>query len=140
MGDYATTELSDALIKLGVKHGGYLSDIQQYSPVGAVRISGPAYTVQMVPFNDTTSPKPTQHFVDAAPAGHVIVINVPPGEPRRGQTSEHILLLLLLFAFLYLLCFSFSIQNTSKHGHVGQADDAWRAIARGGRRGGCWSM
>jgi len=80
MGDYATTELSDALIKLGVKHGGYLPDIQQYSPVPGVRISGPAYTVQMVPFNDTTSPKPAQHFVDAAPAGHVIVINVPPGE------------------------------------------------------------
>jgi len=83
MEDYATTELSDALIKLGVKHGGYLPDIQQYSPVAGVRISGPAYTVQMVPFNDTTSPKPAQHFVDAAPAGHVIVINVPPGEPQR---------------------------------------------------------
>jgi regulator of RNase E activity RraA len=81
MGDYATTELSDALIKLGVKHGGYLPDIQQYSPVTEVRISGPAYTVQMVLFNDTTSPKPTQHFVDAAPGGHVIVISVPPGEP-----------------------------------------------------------
>jgi len=78
MGDYATTELSDALIKLGVKHGGYLPDIQQYSPVANVRISGPAYTVQMVPFNDATSPKPARHFVDAAPANHVIVINVPP--------------------------------------------------------------
>ena len=112
MGDYATTELSDALIKLGVKHGGYLPDIQQYSPVGAVRISGPAYTVQMVLFNDTTSPKPTQHFVDAAPAGHVIVINVPPGEPRRGQASELLLFTFYFcfFTFVSLLIFIFYIR------------------------------
>ena len=137
MGDYATTELSDALIKLGVKHGGYLPDIQQYSPVGAVRISGPAYTVQMVPFNDTTSPKPTQHFVDAAPAGHVIVISVPSGEPRQGQASE---LLLFTFHFSFFTYFYFSILNRCKVGSVGRADDAWRAIAQGGGRGGCWSM
>lgn len=86
MGDYATTELSDALIKLGVKHGGYLPGIQQYSPMAGVRISGPAYTVQMVPFNDTTAPKPTQHFVDAAPEGHIIVISAPPGEPFASLT------------------------------------------------------
>ena len=115
MGDYATTELSDALIKLGVKHGGYLPDIQQYSPVTGVRISGPAYTVQMVPLNDTTSPKPAQHFVDAAPAGHVIVINVPPGErvppprvPSRPLNASYFTFTFTL-TFLFITYFIFPI-------------------------------
>lgn len=80
MGDYTSTELSDALIKLGSKHGGYLSDIRHFSPTAPIRVAGPAYTVQMVPFDDKTSPKPTEHFVDAAPEGHVIVIDAPSGE------------------------------------------------------------
>jgi hypothetical protein len=59
----------------------------------------------MVPFNDTTSPKPAQHFVDAAPAGHVIVINVPPGEPsaRVFGSIRASNLFISLFHYLWLI-------------------------------------
>ncbi|SPO27459.1 uncharacterized protein UTRI_10576 [Ustilago trichophora] len=44
-----------------------------------VRVCGPAYTVKMVSQQDTTAPKPKQHFVDAAQAypGHVMVVTAP---------------------------------------------------------------
>ncbi|PVG00867.1 RraA-like protein, partial [Serendipita vermifera] len=88
MEDYTTCEISDALIKLGSKHGGLLPDILCISPPASslnkpeegrtyTRIEGPAYTVKMVPFHDTQSPKPQAHFVDAAKEGHVIVIQAP---------------------------------------------------------------
>ncbi|KAF9813633.1 hypothetical protein IEO21_05465 [Rhodonia placenta] len=78
---FSTCEISDALIKIGLPHGGLIPDIQMYSPhTGAsdVRICGPAYTVQMVPASDKVSSKPSAHFVDTAPAGSVIVIDAPP--------------------------------------------------------------
>ncbi|KIM23812.1 hypothetical protein M408DRAFT_332168 [Serendipita vermifera MAFF 305830] len=91
MDDYSTCEISDALIKLGSKHGGHLPDIYCISPGAAgtnrtpssdagpgIRIEGPAYTVKMVLFDDETAPKPTTHFVDGAKDGHIIVIDAPP--------------------------------------------------------------
>ena len=42
-----------------------------------VKICGPAFTVKMVEASDKTSPSPNEHFVDAAPEGHVIVITAP---------------------------------------------------------------
>lgn len=79
MENYSTCEISDALIKLGVHHGGYLPDINCVSPGSdsSIRIEGPAYTVKMVSWSDTTLPKPDAHFVDATKEGHIIVIEAP---------------------------------------------------------------
>lgn len=80
--EFSTCEISDALIKLKLPHGGYIPDIHMLSPSASgsdVRICGPAYTVRMVSASDTTSPKLSAHFVDTAPEGSVIVIAAPPG-------------------------------------------------------------
>ncbi|KAG0238162.1 hypothetical protein BGW42_007153 [Actinomortierella wolfii] len=77
---YSSCDVSDALLKLGVTGAGYIPDIHLWSPeykAGDTRVFGPAYTVQMVHVSDTSAPKPSQHFVDAAPAGHVICISQP---------------------------------------------------------------
>jgi len=77
----ATCEVSDALVKLGVKHGGLLTDMRMFSPQaerGTAKIIGPAWTVKMVHPNDP-SPSPDRHFVDAAPRGSVMLIQAPPG-------------------------------------------------------------
>ena len=78
---FSTCEISDALIKLQVAHGGYIPDIHMISPTASsdLRICSPAYTVKMVLGSDTTSPKLTEHFVDTAPAGSVVVIDAPSG-------------------------------------------------------------
>lgn len=81
LADFSTCEISDALIKLGIPHGGHIPDIHMLSPAPSgspARICGPAYTVQMVFASDTTAPKPTAHFVDTAPAGSVILVHAPP--------------------------------------------------------------
>ncbi|KDQ21641.1 hypothetical protein BOTBODRAFT_26073 [Botryobasidium botryosum FD-172 SS1] len=81
LAEYTTCEISDALIKLGVPHGGHIPDITMFSPSfddTSVRICGPAYTVKMVPASDTSSPKLERHFVDSAPRGCVMVISAPP--------------------------------------------------------------
>ncbi|KAI5123925.1 hypothetical protein M0805_006342 [Coniferiporia weirii] len=82
---FSTCELSDALIKLGLPHGGHIPDVHRIAaPTASVgagtagRLCGPAYTVQMVLASDTDAPKLSKHFVDTAEHGSVIVINVPP--------------------------------------------------------------
>ena len=78
---FSTCELSDALIKLGLPHGGHIPDISRQSKwegSAGQRICGPAYTVKMVPASDTNAPKLSQHFVDTAESGSVIVIEAPP--------------------------------------------------------------
>jgi len=78
---FSTCEISDALIKLGLPHGGLIPDVHMLSPhsgASDIRISGPAYTVQMVLASDKSAPKPAAHFVDTAPEGSVIVIDAPP--------------------------------------------------------------
>jgi len=76
--EFSTCEISDALIKLGLPHGGHIPDISIISPpTSGLRICGPAYTVRMVSASDSTAPKLSAHFVDTAPAGSVIVIDVP---------------------------------------------------------------
>ncbi|KAF7321266.1 4-hydroxy-4-methyl-2-oxoglutarate aldolase [Mycena kentingensis (nom. inval.)] len=71
---FTSCELSDALLKLKVSTGGFLPGIQLRS---SGTICAPAYTVQMVLSSDTTAPKLSEHFVDTAPAGAAIVIDVP---------------------------------------------------------------
>nr|GAT50415.1 predicted protein [Mycena chlorophos] len=73
LASFSTTELSDALVKLGVK-AFFLPGITQRT---AGRICAPAYTVQMVMQSDP-APKLENHFVDEAPQGSVVVIDVPP--------------------------------------------------------------
>ena len=77
---FSTCELSDALIKLGLDHGGHIPDVYAMNDVGgsAKTLCGPAYTVQMVLTSDTEAPKLKDHFVDAAVSGSVMVIDVPP--------------------------------------------------------------
>lgn len=50
-----------------------------YQQAGTTKLFGPAYTVQMVDANDTTSPKPSQHFVDGIKEGEVVFISQPKG-------------------------------------------------------------
>ncbi|PBK91416.1 RraA-like protein [Armillaria gallica] len=79
LADYSTCEISDALIKLGTLHGGYVPDINLISTLPSdTTVCGPAYTVQMVLASDQSAPKLSAHFVDTAPASSVIVINAPP--------------------------------------------------------------
>ncbi|KAF8444607.1 RraA-like protein [Boletus edulis BED1] len=78
MSAYSTCEISDALIKLGSPHGGHIPDIHVLSPDHHARISGPAYTVQMVLASDQTAPRLAAHFVDTAPQKSVLVIDAPP--------------------------------------------------------------
>jgi len=75
---FSSCELSDALIKLGLPHGGHIPDIHMFSPSDPeTRICGPAYTVKMVLGSDTVAPKLDKHFVDEAPSDSVVVIDVP---------------------------------------------------------------
>lgn len=74
--------MGDALVRLKVHHGGYLSGLKMFSPLeqaGVSKIFGPAYTVRMVPATDTTSPIPSQHFADAIPPGSVVFVSQPEG-------------------------------------------------------------
>ncbi|THV05011.1 RraA-like protein [Dendrothele bispora CBS 962.96] len=68
-------QIADALIKLGVSSGGYIPDINRL--VGK-SVCGPAYTVQFVNAENRDAPKLSEHFVDTAPSGSVIVIDTPP--------------------------------------------------------------
>jgi hypothetical protein len=78
---FSTCEISDALLKLGLSHGGHIPDISLISPspTADTKLCGPAYTVQMVMASDTQAPKLSSHFVDTSPSGSVIVINAPQG-------------------------------------------------------------
>ncbi|KAJ3762372.1 ribonuclease E inhibitor RraA/Dimethylmenaquinone methyltransferase [Lentinula raphanica] len=75
LSSFSSCELSDALIKLGVPSGGYIPDINHFS---GKPICGPAYTVKFVYSTETGAPTLSEHFVDTAPSGSVIVIDAPP--------------------------------------------------------------
>lgn len=58
--------MSDALLQLGYRNGGFLSGPTMWSPArqaGDTKIIGPAYTVQYVPLDDEVSPKAPYHYV-----------------------------------------------------------------------------
>ncbi|KAI6021439.1 ribonuclease E inhibitor RraA/Dimethylmenaquinone methyltransferase [Pisolithus microcarpus] len=81
---FSSCEISDALIKLGIPHGGHIPDISMFSPgtpasTQSAKVCAPAYTVKMVPADDDTSPKLSAHFVDTVTPGSVIVVDAPPG-------------------------------------------------------------
>ncbi|KAI0302722.1 RraA-like protein [Russula brevipes] len=87
--DFSTCEVSDALLKLGVPHGGHIPDLHQISPPhtgpedsAGTRLCGPAYTVRIVLASERDAPKNLQggrHFVDLAPEGSIAFVSAPPG-------------------------------------------------------------
>ncbi|PPR07713.1 hypothetical protein CVT26_003736 [Gymnopilus dilepis] len=77
LADFSSCEISDALIKLSVSHGGHIPDIRLVTHETR-RICGPAYTVKFVLASDTGAPKLASHFVDTVTEGSVIIIDVPP--------------------------------------------------------------
>jgi|SRR5687767_493780 len=75
-------QIGDALVRLKVPFGGYLSGLKRFSPEtgsGKSKIFGPAFTVRMVPDADQTSPRPERHFADAIPSGSVVFVSQPDG-------------------------------------------------------------
>ncbi|MBW0499001.1 hypothetical protein O181_038716 [Austropuccinia psidii MF-1] len=81
LGRYSSCEVADVLIKLKYPHGGYLPDINIQSFAGdssQLKLCGEAFTVEMVSASDIQSPKPQEHYVDAAQKDSVIVISSPP--------------------------------------------------------------
>ncbi|KAH9807542.1 ribonuclease E inhibitor RraA/Dimethylmenaquinone methyltransferase [Melampsora americana] len=79
---FSTCEIADALVALNCPSGGYLPDLNLYSPDSKsktpFKLCGEAFTVQMVHANDPEASRPKEHFVDAAEPGTVIVISCPP--------------------------------------------------------------
>ncbi|KAK4053151.1 hypothetical protein OIV83_001886 [Microbotryomycetes sp. JL201] len=77
---FTTCEVSDALTKLAQPGGGYLADLDLFTPTTAVpqTIVGEAYTVKMVDQKQAEAPKLKEHWVDTAPRDSVIVISSPP--------------------------------------------------------------
>lgn len=84
---FSACEISDALVKLGVAHGGHIPDIHALAPSPTASVCGPAYTVQMVLAStpESDAPKLAEHFVDTAPEGSVFVIDAPEGRIRVVQ-------------------------------------------------------
>lgn len=79
---FMVDQIGDALVKLGIKHGGYLSGLSMYSPhrmSGPTKIFGPAYTVRMVHAAEKASPSPPKHFADAIPKDSVVFVSQPKG-------------------------------------------------------------
>ena len=117
--DFSTAEVSDALIKLGVPHGGHIPDIYRIAPhprseSGAlgVRLCGPAYTVRIVLASDHIAPKLQQsHFVDLAPEGSVAFVSAPLGwlllpssHPHPHPHRSHTLVYSTVFSIDSLIC------------------------------------
>ncbi|GHJ84612.1 hypothetical protein NliqN6_1014 [Naganishia liquefaciens] len=79
---FSTCDISDALVKLGVPHGGCIPDIRAFSPreeeAPDMKVIGPAFTVEMVHASTAGGEKPKGHHIDLAAAGDVMVITSPP--------------------------------------------------------------
>ncbi|KAE9976331.1 hypothetical protein BLS_003371 [Venturia inaequalis] len=85
---FTTCDIGDALVRLKVPYGGYLSGLKMYSAPHpnphfqtdpTSKILGPAYTIRMVHASDKTSPTPSTHFADAIPKGSVVFVSQPKG-------------------------------------------------------------
>lgn len=81
---FTTCDVSNALIKLKYRNGGFLSGLTLWSPerqAGDTRIVGPAYTVKYVPLDDPAPKHPT-HYIDSVPAGAVVFVSCPAKTPN----------------------------------------------------------
>jgi len=77
----STCDISDALLKLKVPHGGFLAGLTMWSPQrqeGPTKIVGPAYTVKYVRTNYANEPKPDRHYIDTIPSGSIVFVSAPP--------------------------------------------------------------
>ncbi|KAL2021639.1 hypothetical protein VTK56DRAFT_6992 [Thermocarpiscus australiensis] len=77
--EYTTCDVSDALCKLDIFHGGFLPGLTMWSPQrqdGPTKIVGPAYTVQYASIDDGR-PKCPSHYIDSIPPGAVIFVSAP---------------------------------------------------------------
>ncbi|CCH41591.1 hypothetical protein BN7_1132 [Wickerhamomyces ciferrii] len=74
---YTPCDISDGLVKHGLKNGGFFPNLKQYSfnPTTKNSIAGPAYTVLYAPSED---PRPAVKggYIDTVPEGSVVVIGV----------------------------------------------------------------
>ncbi|GAA5834777.1 hypothetical protein JCM3766R1_003236 [Sporobolomyces carnicolor] len=77
LGTLTTCEISDALIKLGHRTGGYVPDLERYSGDENRTVVGEAYTVEMVDAECADAPKLEGHFVDLATPDSVVFIRAP---------------------------------------------------------------
>lgn len=81
---YGPCDVSDALVKLKVRNGGFLSGLTLWSPerqAGDTKIVGPAYTVKYAPLDDP-EPKLASHYIDSIPKGAVLFISCPARVPN----------------------------------------------------------
>lgn len=99
--NFSTCEISDALLKLGIPHGGHIPDIEMVSPslhrvwkelegveqgepeqtAESFKLCGPAFTVRIVDArlpNEPPNEKMEGHFVDQIEEGSVVVVEAPP--------------------------------------------------------------
>ncbi|KAM7194047.1 RraA-like protein [Naviculisporaceae sp. PSN 640] len=82
--EYTSCDVSDALIKLKFRNGGFLSGLTMWSPErqdGSTKIVGPAYTVEYARLDDPRPKYPT-HYIDSVPAGAVVFVSCPPKIPN----------------------------------------------------------
>lgn len=82
--NYTTCDISNALVALKYRNGGFLSGLTLWSPdrqSGPTRIVGPAYTVQYAPLADPAPKLPT-HYIDGVPAGSVVFVSCPARTPN----------------------------------------------------------
>jgi len=78
---FTSCDVSDALLKLKIPHGGFLAGLTLWSPKrqeGPTKIVGPAYTVKYVRKNYENEPKLQGHYIDSIPIGSVVFISAPP--------------------------------------------------------------
>ncbi|KAF3763345.1 RraA-like protein [Cryphonectria parasitica EP155] len=83
--NFTTCDVSNALIKLKYRNGGFLSGLTLWSPdrqAGDTRIVGPAYTVQYAPLSDPAPKLAGAHYIDGVPAGAVVFVSCPARTPN----------------------------------------------------------
>ncbi|KAJ4421163.1 hypothetical protein N0V82_003928 [Gnomoniopsis sp. IMI 355080] len=87
--EFTTCDISQALVHLGYRNGGFLSGLTMWSPerqAGATKLIGPAYTVKYAP-KDDPAPKLQSHYIDSVPEGAVVFVSCPPGIPNGLWSS-----------------------------------------------------
>ncbi|KAH6656546.1 RraA-like protein [Truncatella angustata] len=78
--EYTTCDVSDALIKLSYRNGGFLSGLTMWSPQRQdtdTKIVGPAYTVKYDLLSSSMAKRPG-HYIDTVPPNSVLFISTPP--------------------------------------------------------------
>ncbi|EGV60332.1 RraA-like protein, partial [Yamadazyma tenuis ATCC 10573] len=73
---YSICDISDALVKYGVKDGGFLPNLTMQSSVNSTVI-GKAYTVLYAPKSDPR-PEVSASYIDQLPANSVLIMGLPP--------------------------------------------------------------